>query len=52
MKRAVKAGKPFFAYVPLTQPHYPTVPSKQFSGKTGNGDWADVLLGDHYSIAG
>jgi arylsulfatase len=43
MKRAVKAGKPFLAYVPLTQPHYPTVPSKQFVGKTGNGDWADVL---------
>jgi arylsulfatase len=43
MKRSVQAGKPFFAYVPLTQVHLPTEPSKQFAGKTGNGDWADVL---------
>jgi len=43
MKRSVVAGKPFFAYVPLTQVHLPTEPSKQFAGKTGNGDWADVL---------
>jgi arylsulfatase A-like enzyme len=42
-KRSVQAGKPFFAYVPLTQVHLPTEPSKQFAGKTGNGDWADVL---------
>ena len=43
MKRSVQAGKPFFAYVPFTQVHVPTEPSKQFAGKTGNGDWADVL---------
>ncbi len=43
MKRSVQAGKPFFAYVPITQSHLPTEPSKQFKGKTGNGDWADVL---------
>ncbi len=43
MNRGVKAGKPFFAFVPLTQPHYPTVPAKRFAGTTGNGDWADVL---------
>ena len=43
MKRTVKAEKPFFVYVPLTQPHMPTIPSRQFTGKTGNGDWADML---------
>jgi arylsulfatase A-like enzyme len=43
MKRSVQAAKPFFAYVPITQPHLPTQPSKQFAGKTGNGDWADML---------
>ena len=43
MKRSVQAGKPFFAYVPLTQTHLATEPSKRFAGKTGNGDWADVL---------
>lgn len=43
MKNSVKAGKPFFVYVPLTQVHLPTEPSKEFSGKTGHGDFADVL---------
>lgn len=43
MSRAVKSGKPFFAYVPMTQVHVPTLPNRKFAGKTGNGDWADVL---------
>lgn len=43
MERQVKAGKPFFTYVSLTQPHLPTEPSPAFRGKTGNGDWADML---------
>jgi len=37
------AVKPFFAYVALTQPHLPTEPNPSFKGKTGNGDWADML---------
>jgi len=41
--RQAKAGKPFFAYVALTQPHLPTEPNPFFIGKTGNGDWADML---------
>jgi arylsulfatase len=43
MERQVKAGKPFFTYVSLTQPHLPTEPNPAFKGKTGNGDWADML---------
>jgi arylsulfatase A-like enzyme len=43
MQRQSKAGKPFFLFLPLTQPHYPTRPSPEFKGKTGNGDFADVL---------
>ncbi len=27
----------------LTQPHLPTLPNPAFAGKTGNGDWADML---------
>jgi hypothetical protein len=27
----------------LTQPHLPTLPNPAFVGKTGNGDWADML---------
>lgn len=38
------AGTPFFAYVPLTQLHYPTIPHHDFSGKTGAGDFADAMV--------
>jgi arylsulfatase len=43
MERQAKADKPFFMYVCLTQPHLPTEPNPAFKGKTGNGDWADML---------
>ena len=49
MKRSVQAGKPFYAYVPFTLVHYPTLPHPDFAGKTGNGDWADALAEmDHH----
>ncbi len=43
MRRQVKAGKPCFAYVPLTQLHYPTIPHHDFAGRTGAGDFADSM---------
>lgn len=43
MRRQVRLGKPFFAYLPLTQLHYPTLPHRAFAGKTGCGDFADSL---------
>ena len=44
MARQVKAGKPFFAYVPYTMTHMPVLASKEFDGKSGNGAYADVLM--------
>jgi arylsulfatase len=44
IKRQAKAGKPFFAYVPYTQTHMPVLPSAAFKGKSGNGNWGDVLM--------
>jgi arylsulfatase len=44
IKRQAKAGKPFFAFLPYTQTHMPVTPSKAFAGKSGNGDWGDVLM--------
>jgi arylsulfatase A-like enzyme len=35
MKRGVASGKPFYAYVPFTLVHFPTLPNPQFAGKTG-----------------
>lgn len=43
MKRQTQAGKPFFAYIPYTQPHLPTLPHPDFDGKTGNGHYSDVI---------
>jgi arylsulfatase len=41
-----KSGKgvPFFLYVPLTQLHFPTIPHRDFAGRTGKGDFADSLV--------
>jgi len=44
IRRQAEAGKPFFAFLPYTQTHMPVVPSKEFAGKSGNGDWGDVLM--------
>jgi arylsulfatase len=43
MKRSVQAKKPFYAYVPYTQVHFPTLPNPKFSGRTGFGDFPDAL---------
>jgi arylsulfatase len=43
MERQVQEKKPFFAYATMTQPHLPTLPNPAFAGKTGNGNWADML---------
>lgn len=50
MRRQVKDERRFFAYVPITQVHYPTLPHPDFAGKTGAGDWADVLAEMDYRI--
>jgi arylsulfatase len=44
IKRQANAKKPFFAFLPLTQTHMPVVPSSAFDGKSGNGNWGDVLM--------
>jgi len=38
-----KNGKPFFLYFPQSSPHSPIVPSKEWKGKTGLGDYADFV---------
>lgn len=49
MKRQVRAGKPFYAYVPFTLVHYPTLAHPDFAGKTGHGEFADSLAEmDHH----
>lgn len=43
MRRSVAAGRPFYAYVPYTLVHFPTLPNPAFAGRTGFGDFPDSL---------
>ncbi|PWT72447.1 MAG: arylsulfatase [Bacteroidetes bacterium] len=43
IRRSVQSGKPFYAYVPYTLVHFPTIPNPQFANKTGYGDFPDAL---------
>jgi arylsulfatase len=43
MRRGVEAGRPFYAYVPYTLVHFPTLPNPAFAGRTGHGDFPDAL---------
>ena len=48
IERQAAAKRPFFAYVPLTQVHLPTLPHPDFKGRTAQGDFADsVVETDH-----
>jgi arylsulfatase len=43
IKRSTKKSKPFFAFLPYTATHFPTMVHPDFVGKSGNGPWADML---------
>ena len=43
MKENAAAGKPFFAYMPVTQLHFPSLAHPDFMGRTGHGEMADSL---------
>lgn len=43
-----RKSSPFFLYLPLTGPHTPWVPTKEFQGKSPIGDYGDFILNiDH-----
>jgi arylsulfatase len=50
MRRNAAAVQPFYAYVALTQVHFPSLPSPQFAGRTGNGDFADSVVEMDYHV--
>jgi arylsulfatase len=43
MKRQTAAKTPFFAYLPITQLHFPNLAHPDFMGVTGHGEMADSL---------
>lgn len=47
---APKKPDPYFLYVPLTSPHYPIVPTAEFRGKSGAGDYGDFVLQTDWTV--
>ena len=50
MEQHAKTKKPFFVFTALTQAHIPSLANPAFVGKTGNGDWADMLAEMDYNV--
>jgi len=50
MRRNTAASKPFYAYAALTQVHFPSLPSNEFAGRTGNGEFADAVVEMDYHV--
>ncbi len=44
------AGQPFFLYLPLSSPHTPIVPSKEWQGKSGLGDYGDFVMETDWAV--
>ena len=44
IEKNARDQKPFFADVPITQVHFPTLPHPDFKGRTGLGDFADAVV--------
>ncbi len=40
---AAQTNRPFFLYFPLTAPHYPIVPTREFKGRSQAGDYGDFV---------
>ncbi|MBL8177755.1 MAG: arylsulfatase [Bryobacterales bacterium] len=43
LRKNAKSAKPFFLFLPYTQPHMPILAAPEFAGKTRNGEFADIL---------
>jgi arylsulfatase A-like enzyme len=44
LTRMAESKKPFFLYLPLTSPHFPVVPAKEFLGKSRAGEYGDFVV--------
>lgn len=43
VEESARRDEPFFLYLPLTSPHYPVVPSAEFQGRSGVGEYGDFV---------
>lgn len=45
-----KSETPFFLYMPLPSPHKPVLPSAEFKGKSGIGDYGDYVVETDWAV--
>lgn len=45
-----KSDQPFFLYMPLPSPHKPVLPSAEFKGKSGIGDYGDYVVETDWAV--
>ncbi len=45
-----QAGGPFFLYLALNSPHTPIVPSREWQGKSGLGDYGDFVMETDWAV--
>ena len=45
-----KTGQPFFLYMPLTSPHTPILPSKEWQGKSSIGKYGDFVMETDWAV--
>ncbi|MEQ1839161.1 MAG: arylsulfatase [Verrucomicrobiales bacterium] len=45
-----KAEKPFFLYLPLTSPHTPILPTKEWQGKSGLNAYGDFVMETDWAV--
>ena len=50
IRERAKTDQPFFLYLPLNSPHTPIVPSKDWQGKSGLGDYADFVMETDWAV--
>ncbi|MEL7499972.1 MAG: arylsulfatase [Planctomycetota bacterium] len=50
LRKAHQDQRPFFLYLPLTSPHKPVVPLKEFQGKSDCGAYGDFMVETDYRV--
>lgn len=50
IKKQASAKKPFFLYIPWIAVHHPPIPHPDFKGKSGNGDFSDMMIEHDYRV--
>ncbi|HTS43040.1 MAG TPA: arylsulfatase [Puia sp.] len=50
IKKQTAAGKPFFLYLPFSMAHAPSLPSKEFAGKSRIGQYGDKIMEGDYHV--